>query len=290
MNLGLAYLKQDDYTRALPYFRRLHTLSPSDAQAATLYATCLVYGGHEKDALEILNTLTQGKGDPAALYLLGVAYTRAGQKTAGEEAFARMLSSQDTKAQANFLLGKAYYDSDRFEEAEQAFKEVLAADPEYPGAHRELGKVYLSLRRNSDAETELQAALHDDPDDASSIYFLGGLYVLTGEYEKSLPYLERAHKLTPEFWAILYYLGKAEMKLGHTQAAVDDLQKAAELGRGFPALSTLQRLPHPGSRRRIQESHAAGQRIARANAGCPEESARGQAYRRHAMKNRRNSP
>src|ERR1700739_1228875 len=165
LNLGLAYLKQDDYARAMPYFRTLHALNGADGQAATLYATCLVYGGKAKEALEVLKPLAEAKPDPATLYLLGVAYNRAGQNAEGEQVFAKMLSTEETKAQASYLLGKAYYDSDRFEEAVEAFKTVLASDPHFQGGHRELGKEYISMRRNPEAEEELQAALRDDPDD-----------------------------------------------------------------------------------------------------------------------------
>src|SRR5271168_3116265 len=80
LDLGLAYLKQEDYIHALPYFRDLHNRSPADPQATMLLATCLTFSGHPDQGLGLLKPLVAGDDpDPAALYLLGVAYSRAGQ-------------------------------------------------------------------------------------------------------------------------------------------------------------------------------------------------------------------
>ena len=91
LDLGLAYLKQEDYVHALPYFRQLHTQSPSDHQATMLLATCLTFSGHPDQGLSLLKLLTEGEdADPAALYLLGVAYARAGQAQPAEDVFTRL--------------------------------------------------------------------------------------------------------------------------------------------------------------------------------------------------------
>ena len=80
LNLGLAYMKQEDYTQAGPYFKQLHDQDPSNHQATMLLATCLTFSGHAEDGIGLLKPLTEaGDQDSAALYLLGVAYSRAGQ-------------------------------------------------------------------------------------------------------------------------------------------------------------------------------------------------------------------
>src|SRR6202789_1351028 len=83
LDLGPAYLKQEDYVHALPYFRQLHNRAPADHQATMLLATCLTFSGHPDQGLTLLKPLTDGEDpDPAALYLLGVTYARAGQAQA----------------------------------------------------------------------------------------------------------------------------------------------------------------------------------------------------------------
>src|ERR1700693_1953221 len=106
LDLGLAYLKQEDYIHALPYFRQLHNQSPSDHQATMLLATCLTFSGHPDQGLSLLRPLTEVEDpDPAALYLLGVAYARAGQAQPAQDVFTRLFSGSATPAQANFLVG-----------------------------------------------------------------------------------------------------------------------------------------------------------------------------------------
>jgi len=229
LNLGLAYLKQDDYAHALPYFRQLHTRQPDNSQATTLLATCLVFGGKPQDALDVLKPATEKSPDPAALYLLGVAYARTGQVEAGKQVFARLLTSDSTRAQTSYLLGQGYYDSKLFEQAEQSFHDALSADPKFAGAHRELGKVYVSMRKNAEAEKELRLAIEQDPKDAVAVYFLGGLLVQSERYADGVPYLEKARSLDPDSWATYLYLGKAKLKLGENEDAVHNLQQAADM-------------------------------------------------------------
>jgi tetratricopeptide (TPR) repeat protein len=229
LNIGLAYLKQDDYAHALPYFRQLHTRSPENAQATNLLSTCLVFGGQPQQALDVLKPAVEQSPDPAALYLLGVAYARTGQVDAGKQVFARLLTSDSTHAQASYILGQGYYDSKLFEEAAQSFQDVLQADPKFPGAHRELGKVYVSMRKNAEAEKELRAAVEQDPKDAVAVYFLGGLLVQSERYADGVPFLEQARSLDPDSWATYLYLGKAKLKLHENADAVRYLQQASEM-------------------------------------------------------------
>jgi len=231
LNLGLAYLKQDDYAHALPYFRQLHQRAPQNAQATNLLATCLVFGGQPQAAIDLLKPLADQSLEPAGLYLLGVAYARTGQVESGKQVFARMLASDATRAQASYILGQGYYDSKLFEEAAQSFQDVLRSDPSFPGAHRELGKVYVSMRKNAAAEKELRAAVEQDSKDAVAVYFLGGLLVQSERYADGIPFLEQARNLDPDSWATYLYLGKAKLKLHENADAVRYLQQASEMNR-----------------------------------------------------------
>jgi len=135
LDLGLAYLKQEDYVHALPTSGRYTPDPPSDHQATMLLATCLTFSGHPDQGLTLLKPLMDtADADPAALYLLGVAYARAGQVEQAQEVFTKLFAGSATPTQANFLLGQAYYEAAQFHEAEQAYQAVLQADPSLPGA------------------------------------------------------------------------------------------------------------------------------------------------------------
>src|SRR5215471_7373366 len=83
LNLGLVYLKQDNYAQARPLFQKLHAQTPDDAKATNLLATCLVFGGQAAEAIGLLKPIVSRNPDPSSVYLLGIAYSKAGQSEAG---------------------------------------------------------------------------------------------------------------------------------------------------------------------------------------------------------------
>ncbi len=239
LNLGLAYLKQNEYAEALPYFAHLHEVHPADARIAMLTATCLAYTGKAQEAITLLQPLTSaGQENRAALYLLGIAYLRAG-KTEDARAVLNRVFAEAPAAQGSFLLGEAYADATDYPGASQAFQAVLASDPNFPGAHRELGRTYLGMHQNADAERELRLAVKAGPSDSSALYALGALLVQESRFAEGRAVLEQAQKAAPDSWATAFYLGKAELELHDTSAAEKHLRLAARLNPDEPGAPYL---------------------------------------------------
>ncbi len=239
LNLGLAYMKQEDYARARPYFESLDAGPSSGTRSALLLATCLVMGDSPKEGVDLITSRKLESQDSSALYLETVGYARLNQTDASEAIFRRLLENGGTRAQANFLLGQAFHDGHRLQEAAVSFTTVLAQQPGYPGAHRELGKVYISMQRFPDAEKELHTAITEDPADGSALYFLGALLVQTAREREGVPLLERAETLVPDSWAIPFYLGKAAVKQGQPATAIPLLQRAAAMNADEPQVFYL---------------------------------------------------
>ncbi len=239
LNLGLAYLKQEDYTRARPYLERLDGGGTGGTRAAVLLATSLVMGDAPQKGLDLLLTRKLEASDSSALYLEAVAYARLGQTDAGYKIFSLLLSDGSTRAQASFLIGQALHDGHRLEEAADSFEQTLKQDPAYPGAHRELGKVYVSMQRFPDAERELRTAIAQDPRDGSALYFLGALLVQSAGPSQGVSYLLRAQVLLPDSWAVPFYLGKAELSQHHAQAAIPLFRQAASMNADEPQVFYL---------------------------------------------------
>ncbi len=239
LNLGLAYLKQEDYARAQPYLERLDARGTGGTRAAVLLATSLVMGNAPQRGLDLLLSRKLELSDPSALYLEAVAYARLGQTEAGEKIFAQLLSGSSTRAQASFLLGQALHDGHRLQEAADSFQQTLQRDPAYPGAHRELGKVYISMQHFPDAERELRAAIAQDSKDGSALYFLGALLVQSARPPDGVPYLLQAQALLPDSWAIPFYLGKADLSEHHADAAIAFFRQAASMNANEPQVFYL---------------------------------------------------
>ena len=230
LNLGLVYLKRDDYQAALPYFQETVSRSPGHRQARELLATCRLYTGDLSAAMRDLEILRAD--DPlntGILYLLGVGYLKQKNPTRAKAVLDEMFGSAATPAQANFILGKTYYDAGQFSESEQFYRKALEFDGGTPGVQLELAKVYLSERQTEQAITQLKQILTATPQDADANYFLGGALVQNGDYQEGIQYLEKARQLNPEAWGIYFYLGKARLQLGRPAEAAALLKKSIEL-------------------------------------------------------------
>ncbi len=223
-NLGLAYLKQEQYSAAAGIFERL-SADPANLQARELLASCWLFLAQNQSALDVLLPLSAADpGNPAPLYMQGIAFTRLKRHAEAQTAFTAMMKVA-SPTQASFLMGKASYETGDFEQAVKFLQQTVQADDSFDGVHRELGKAFTSLRRDEEAQTELRKA---GSDDAEALYFLGALVSRTRPTE-GIALLTRAHLMTPDFWGPLYYLGRIAVEQRKPQEAVLFLKKASIL-------------------------------------------------------------
>ena len=227
LNLGLAYLKQDDYKLAKPYVEKVLTAMPGHAQARELLATAQLFTGEVVRAVETLEAL-RPTGGPSVLYLLSTAYLKQERKEDARQVIAELFARLQP-AQAHLLSGRAYYESTLFENAVAELEKARDLDSALPGLWRELGKTYVSLRRSEDARKALDEAVRRDAADIEARYFLGALLVQEGSVSEGVPYLETAREARPEFWGSYYYLGKAALARSAPVEAVRHLRKASDL-------------------------------------------------------------
>lgn len=239
LNLGLAYLKQEDYPDALPQFQQLHSAHLDNARVTTLLATCLIYSGKPLEAVQLLQPLAGGSApDRGALYLLGIAYTRADRQEDARAALGQLFAGSPPAQQA-FLLGEAYLQATDYGNAVQSFRQTLQLQADAPGVQRELGRAYLGLHENGNAETSLRAAIKADPQDSGALYLLGALLVQLSRWAEGRAVLLQAQAAAPGSWATAYYLGKASFELHDSAAAETQLRRAAELNPDDPGAPYL---------------------------------------------------
>jgi Flp pilus assembly protein TadD len=222
-------MKQERYEKALPVLAKLARINPANKQARELLATCQLYTGHLKTALESFQSLrTADPHNTGVLYLLALSYYRLKQPEKAAAILSDLLDSAPP-AEANFLIGKAQYEAGRFEEAAESFAKALRSDRDLPSAHRELGKVFISLHRDSDAERELTLATAQDQQDGEAYYFLGGLQVQKEKLVAAEWSLRTARNLMPDSWGVYFYLGRLRQQQGKPVEAVALFQRAAKL-------------------------------------------------------------
>lgn len=224
LNLGLAYLKQDDYAAARPAFEKTLAARPDHAQARELLAVTHLFTGAADQAVAYF----ERGGTPDTLYFLALGYLKQGRKEDARRAIDSMFQTLNP-ARAHFLAGRAYYESTLFEEAAKSLGTARKLDPALPGVHRELGKAYVSLRRSEEARQALEEALRADSMDHEAHYFLGALLVQEHDAATGVAHLSEARAARPEFWGSYYYLGKAKLDAEDAAGAIPLLERAAAL-------------------------------------------------------------
>ena len=227
LNLGLAYLKLDDYPQAKPLFAVLSkTISARQKQAQELLAICQLQTGETALAISNLRQLAQGSEvSPGVYHFLALAYVKQKDLPRAQQVLAKLFANLPP-AQAHYLEGRVWYDSAIFDRALTSFEKAAHADPQLPGLALETGKTYVSLRHTAAALEQLRLAVQQAPDPEAQ-YFLGALLVQEGRYEEAAPLLRAVADSRPDLWGTHYYLGKAQLALGHATAALPLLQRAA---------------------------------------------------------------
>lgn len=225
MNLGLAYLKLENYGAAKQHFAVTVSARPENAQARQLLATTQIYTGEAGKAVKTLEVM---RGEPGILHLLATGYLKLGKREEAKLALDEMFR-KIAPAQAQFLTGRAFYESAMFDDAVAALEKAKALDPSLPGVERELGKALVGARRTSEARAVLEGALRANAADAEAQYYLGTQLVQEGAIDEGIRLLEKSAAARPAFWGAFYHLGKAQIEKGDADKGLPLLEKAASL-------------------------------------------------------------
>jgi Flp pilus assembly protein TadD len=220
LNLGLAYLKLDDYAQAKPLFAQLST-----PQARELHAICQLQTGEVAAATAALEALA-AKPSPAVLHFLSLAYAKQNRLPDAQLTLDRLFASLP-QAQAHFLEGKVWYEAALFDKALASFEKAFQSNPTLSGLARETGKTHISLHNDDAALQQLRRALAFDPDDIEAKYFLGAFLVQQSTPAEAIPLLQAVQDARPDLWGTFYYLGKAQLSQGKASLALPLLQQAA---------------------------------------------------------------
>jgi len=241
LNLGQAYMENQNYGAAIPPLRRAVELAPELAAGHQLLGYSLLAQGYNAEAIPHLEKIQEqtalgiaqiGSGqlpqavanlqaalakhpnDPDLLYYLGRA-----SGLLSKQSIDTLLAGYPDSARAHQALAENYFVLRQMPQAEKEFREALRLRPDTPELHLELGLVYAGASQWAKAEEEFRAQTKLEPGHAEAAYRLGTALLQQGKAREATNELERSNRLQPDMPETLYSLGKAAALAGDSAAA-----------------------------------------------------------------------
>ncbi len=241
VNLGQAYMENQDYGAAIPPLKRALELAPDSVAAHQLMGYALLAQGYNAEAIPHLQkvqdqtalgiaqigagqlqqavenlqaALAKHPNDPDLLYYLGRA-----SGLLSKQSIDTLLAAYPDSARAHQALAENYFVLRQMPQAEKEFREALRLRPDTPELHLELGLVYAGSSQWAKAEEEFRAQSKLQPGNAEATYRLGSALLQQGKAREARAELERSNRLEPDMPETLYSLGKAAALAGDLAAA-----------------------------------------------------------------------
>ncbi len=263
--LGIAYLEQADFVKALPAFRDAAKKAPNWSYPLHNLALAYVEAGDYENAIRSYQQAM--KLTPQYSYLpynLGLVYQRMNRRKDAETAYRRAMMLAPDSAEPLNALGSLKASEGKTAEAEKFYRDALQKDPSLLAARHNLALLLASIKgRQNEAIDAWKQNLAANPDYLASrlsmaevlaqtgdtagaieqyVYVVGkkpeyvaarmalaGLYLKAGQADRALEQLRAASKSDTQNASLFEQIGDAEKSLNHADAAREAYANALKL-------------------------------------------------------------
>lgn len=232
-NLAVAYLRQNDFDKALEEVQKAVAIDPKFSGAHYILGNIYFTKEDYKSALPELEKVFILAPDLDVARALGLTYLHLKQPERARLLFEEMLSSVGKDSpDLHIMFGQAYEQTNYPLEAEREFKRALALNPKQSKANFFLGYVILQhggIDRISEAMQAFENELQLNPDDFYSNFFAGVTASTVNEHAKAVSYLSRAVNIDSKRSEAFLFLGQSQLELNNLQEGEKNLRRAIEL-------------------------------------------------------------
>ncbi len=181
INLAVLYIRRQEPDKALQAVDRALQITPASFAAHFNRGEALTQKGQFKEALEAYKQAVHLRPDLDSFKLsLGVAYSRAGDRSTAEKTFNELTASQFA-AEAYRNLGVLYNDAGQLDQAMQYYQQAAKTKPVYPEVHHDLGVGYLRKQMPAEAIDQFRTTLQQQPDFGPAVLNLALAYQMKGD-------------------------------------------------------------------------------------------------------------
>jgi tetratricopeptide (TPR) repeat protein len=230
LNIGLVRFRQGNYAMAIPDLEAVVRDDPGSEQARHLLGLCYVFEERYADAVGVLEGLWQSSNaDLNYLYILTIAAGKAGRHNLEETASERLLEVGKNSAELHLFLGRAFLSRGQDDDALTELKQAEQLSPRLPFVHYNLAMAYKRLRNLEQAKREFLKDRDIEPDVAYNYDELGTLSATLGEDGEAERYFREAVKRDARLGTSWYGLAKIYKGRKKYAEALRALKAAGEI-------------------------------------------------------------
>ena len=191
-NLGWVYQQQQDYSRALAFYKEAIMQIGDDAEIYELMALCTIAMDNPTDAVSFYNAALKLRPDSLNIAAgLAQLYIKLGDLNKATEILKIALISHPERSELHMTLGLIQKDQGLYENAIAHFRKVVMQDEYNSEAFNLLGECCMAIGLNKQAEPFFAKAAKLDPLNLKAISNLGALYFDKKNYEKAAIILQQ---------------------------------------------------------------------------------------------------
>jgi len=239
--IGTAYYKKSDYSKAIEYLKKAVSTDPTNDEATQLLGLSYYLNGHPTEAIPLLERV-QGwypRANVDAAYILGVCYIQLKNYDQARKSFGKMFDVPGDSPAAYLFTARMLLRQEYDPIAEEYAQKAAVLDPKLPLVHFLLGELYIYKSRIPEAIAELQKELAINPANAATYYKLADAYSRVQKYDEAERLLQRSIWLDATTTGPYILLGKVLEKKGEFELAIRALQRAASMDPNNPTTHHL---------------------------------------------------
>ena len=229
--LGIAYLEQADFGKAIPAFRDAAHRAPNWSYPLHNLALAYVEAG---DYAEAVRSYQQAmKLTPQYSYLpynLGLVYQRMNRRRDAEAAYRKAMALAPESGEPLNALGSLMASGGKAVEAEKFYRDALGKNPGLVAARHNLGLLLAGLKgRQNEALEVWRQNIAASPEFLASRLSLAELLAQTGDSNGAIAEYLNVVAAKPEYVGARLALGGLYLKAGQSGAGIEQLRAAAKL-------------------------------------------------------------
>jgi tetratricopeptide (TPR) repeat protein len=228
--LGIAYLEQADFAKAIPAFRDAARRAPNWSYPLHNLALAYVEAGNYQDAIRSYQQAMRITPQYSYLpYNLGLVYQRMNRRSDAETEYRRAMALAPDSAEPLNALGSLKASEGKSAEAEKFYRDALAKSPSLLAARHNLGLLLAGLKgRQNEAIDAWKQNLAANPDYLASRLSLAGLLAQTGDTSGAIEQYVYLIGAKPEYLAARMALAGLYLKANQADLAIAQLRAAAK--------------------------------------------------------------